>query len=136
MWEEQPVSRQNGTVRYQRSHSRGLTLPQESALDLLAGGKTDRETAELLGLARPTISRWRLYDPVFAAALNQRRAEIWGAAADRLRALVPEALDALADALKKADPTNRLKAASEILRLAPLPVGPRHVGPTDAHEIR
>jgi hypothetical protein len=34
-----------------------LTVPQQSAVDLLASGKTDTETAELLKLARPTVTK-------------------------------------------------------------------------------
>ena len=40
---------------------------------------------------------------------------------DRLRSLIPKALDALADVLDKRDDPGRLKAALEILRLVPLP---------------
>jgi hypothetical protein len=125
----------NGTAVYQRQHSRGLTMPQLNAIDLLATGKTDRETAELLNLTRTCITKWRLYDPVFQAALNRRRAEVWASGIDRLRALIPKALDALADELEKPDSPNRLKAASEILRLAQLPAGALNTGPTDPEEI-
>jgi hypothetical protein len=90
----------NGTPVYARQHSRTPTLPQLNAIDLLAAGKTDTETAAALELHGTTVTKWRLYDPVFQAALNRRRAEIWGAAADRLRSLVPKALDVLAAALK------------------------------------
>src|SRR5262245_30154666 len=85
-----------GTAVYQRQHKRGLTLPQLNALDLLAGGKTDKETAELLKLSRTCVTKWRLYDPLFQAALNRLRAAL-----DRLRALIPRALDALAQALEE-----------------------------------
>src|SRR5262249_40639442 len=88
------------TPSYARLHKHGLTLPQQSAIDLLAAGKTDSEVAELLQLSRPTVSKWRLYDPHFQAALHRRRAEIWGAAGDRLRSLVPKALDSLAGILE------------------------------------
>ena len=91
-----------GTPVYARQHSRTPTLPQLSAIDLLAAGKTDQEVADLLKLHRTTVTKWRLYDPVFQAALNRRRAEVWGAAADRLRSLIPRALDALAAVLEDA----------------------------------
>src|SRR6516162_7609839 len=107
----QPAPR--GTPVYARQHSRPPTLPQLSAIDLLAAGKTDQEAADLLGLHRTTVTKWRLYDPVFQAALNQRRAEVWGAAADRLRSLIPKALDALAAALEDPAHPGRLKAAAE-----------------------
>ncbi len=125
----------NGTPVYARQHKCGLTLPQQSAIDLLASGKTDTETAELLGLSRVAVSKWRLYYPVFQAALNQRRAEVWGAGCDRLRALVPKALDALADELDNQDNPNRLKAAVEVLKLAQLPAGAAGIGSTDAEGI-
>jgi hypothetical protein len=124
----------NGTQSYARLHRRGLTVAQQSAVDLLASGKTDTETAKLLKLARPTVSKWRLYDPVFAAALNERRAEVWGAGLDRLRSLIPQALDALAEALGSRLPPAKFKAARAILGLVKLPV-PAASGLTSAEEI-
>jgi hypothetical protein len=67
--------------------------------------------------------------------LNRRRAEVWGAGIDRLRSLVPKALDALAEELEKADGPNRLKAAVEVLKLAQLPEGWQQVGPMEAEAI-
>jgi hypothetical protein len=91
----------NGTPVYTRTHKRGLTLPQISAIDLLVSGKNDTETAELLRLSRTCITKWRLYDPIFQAALNRRRQEVWGSGIDRLRSLIPKALDALTDEVEK-----------------------------------
>jgi hypothetical protein len=124
----------HGTQGYARLHRRGLTVAQQSAVDLLAGGNNDTETAELLKLARPTVSKWRLYDPAFQAALNARRAEVWGAGLDRLRALIPQALDAVGDALAGDNPAARLKAAGMVLSLARLP-DPAPAGPTSAADI-
>jgi hypothetical protein len=125
----------NGTVGSQRQPKRGLTMPQLDAIDLLAAGKTDKDTAQQLGLSRACVTKWCLYDPVFQAALNRRRAEVWSAGIDRLRSLIPKALDALADELENRDSPNRLKAASEILRLARLPADALKTGPTDPEEI-
>jgi hypothetical protein len=125
----------NGTPVYARQHKGGLTLAQQNAIDLLAAGKTDTETAELLQLSRVTVTKWRLYSPTFQAALNQRRAEVWGAGIDRLRCLIPKALDALAQELEDRDSPNRVKAAVEILRLAQLPAGWHQIGPAEAEEI-
>jgi hypothetical protein len=47
-------------------------------MDLLVTGKTDKETAELVNLSRTCVTKWLLYDPVFQAALNRRREEVWG----------------------------------------------------------
>jgi hypothetical protein len=44
----------------QRLHNLGLTLPQENAVALLVTGKSDTVTADAPGLARETVSRWRL----------------------------------------------------------------------------
>jgi hypothetical protein len=123
------MTRPNAT--YARSNAHGLTLAQQSAVDLLAAGKTDTETADALNLNRVTVTRWRLYSPAFRAALADRRATIWGASADRLRALLPKALDALADALERGD--DRPAVALALLKLAgPLPLVP--TGPTDPEE--
>jgi hypothetical protein len=63
--------RVKSTPVYARQRSRTPTLPQLNAVDLLAAGKTDTETAELLSLDRTTVTKWRLYDPVFQAALTR-----------------------------------------------------------------
>jgi hypothetical protein len=60
---EQSRTAENGIVVYQRSHKRGLTLPQLNAVDLLAGGMTDGETAMNTGhdggrRARRETSSW------------------------------------------------------------------------------
>jgi hypothetical protein len=125
----------NGTPVYARQHKGGLTLPQQSAIDLLASGKTDTEAAELLQLSRVTVTKWRLYSPTFQAALNQRRSAVWGAGVDRLRSLVSKALDALADELDNRDNPDRLKAAVEVLKLARLPSVYTGIGPTDPEEL-
>lgn len=119
---------------YARSNAHGLTLAQQSAVDLLAAGRNDTETAEALNLNRVTVTKWRLYSPEFRAALAAQRAAIWGASADRLRALLPKALDALAEALEEADDSDRVNVALAVLKLAgPLPLVP--TGPTDPEEI-
>jgi len=119
---------------YARSNAHGLTLAQQNAVDLLAAGKNDTETAEALNLNRVTVTRWRLYSPAFRAALADQRAAVWGASADRLRALLPRALDALAEALDQADDADRVTVAIAVLKLAgPLPLVP--TDPTDPEDV-
>jgi len=132
---EATVKSTTGTLVYQRQHKRGLTAPQLSALDLLACGKTDVETAHLLGLHRTTVTKWRLYDLVFQATLNQRRTELWGTGVDKLRSLIPQALDTLGGALADEDAGVRVKAAVELLKLAQLPAGSTGIGSTDPETI-
>jgi hypothetical protein len=123
------------TPVYARQRSGEPTFPQQSAIDLLASGKTDKETAELLNLDRTTVTKWRLYDPVFQGALNRRRSDVWSAGIDRLRSLIPKALDALAEAVEDRSHPHRIKAAVELLRLVPITDDAFSVGPTAANDI-
>lgn len=113
-----------GTYSYKRE--RGLTIKQENALDLLVIGETDSATAEAVGVARVTVTKWRNYDPHFQAELNRRRQDMWGASVDRLRSLLPHALDALEHELQHGK--QRSRVAIEVLRLA----GLDRSGPNDS----
>jgi hypothetical protein len=108
-----------------QSNGTGLSVAQLNAVDALVAGKNDREAAEQIGVSRVTVTRWKLYDVQFRAALAARRAEVWSGAADRLRALLPKALDVLAEALSdKAHGERRTNTALTLLKLAGLPVTP------------
>lgn len=117
------------TNGYIRQH--GLTVEQQNAIDLLVTGKTDLETADAVGVNRVTVSKWRLYDPTFQAALNARRQEVWGSAADKLRSLVPKALDALATAME----SGNVLAAVTIIKAAALDKLPPPSGLTDPEQM-
>lgn len=106
----------NGTSGYKREH--GLTVKQENALDRLVQGETDAAAAAAVGVNRVTITKWRNYDLLFQAELNRRRTEVWGASVDRLRSLLPRALDALEHELAHGKQAGRI--AVEILKLAGL----------------
>ena len=116
---------------YIRQH--GLTTEQEAAIDLLVTGKKDQETAEAVGVNRVTVTKWRNYDAHFQAALNQRRREIFGVAVDRLRALLPLALDVLEAELRDPANTSRGQLALNVLKVAGRAVG--DIGPTDAEAV-
>lgn len=90
-----------------------LSIEQQNAIDLLIQGKSDRETAEAVGVVRQTVTAWRLNNAAFICELNKRRADVWGAQTERLRALVGEALDVLADDLRQAD-DRRLRQAAAV----------------------
>ena len=118
-----------------------LSIAQLNAIDCLASGQTDAETATAVGVTRQTVNGWRNHDPVFIATLNARRLEIWGGAADRLRALLPKALAALEAALSREEADWR--AAVRVVELAGLDrrgegipnLGPCAIGPTEPEEI-
>jgi hypothetical protein len=103
-----------------------LTPAALAAVDLLATGATVTATAKATGTSRQTVSDWLNNNPAFKAALNQRRAELWGQTCDRMRALLPLALDRIEAALQS-DGIVSLNAALALVRMAkldPLPTGP------------
>ena len=113
-------------------HPRELSVEQLNAVDLLITGQTDREVAATVGVTRQTVCGWRLYDPWFRAELNRRRREVWSAALNQLRQLLPRALDRLDRELD--DGQNGWRVALDLLKLAGV-MTLRHlgdVGPEDA----
>lgn len=94
-----------------------LTLIQLYAVDMLVSGHRDTETAEAVGVARETVTRWRLYNPKFRAELNKRRQEIWSSSADKLRSIFRKSLDAIEEEVIIPNGPNRGKIALEIVRL-------------------
>ncbi len=76
--------------------NRELTPEQCAALDQLIMGKSDRETAEAIGVHRVTVTRWRLHDQLFRAQFKRLKLEIMTRSVNQLRSLLPKALDCLA----------------------------------------
>jgi hypothetical protein len=72
-----------------------LSVEQQNAIDLLVTGQGDAEVAAAVGVTRQTVCTWRGHHPGFQAALNARRAETWGRTVDRLRELLPRAVERL-----------------------------------------
>ncbi len=109
----------------------GLTVEQLNAIDMLLTGKSDQVVADAVGVARPTITNWRLHDAYFQAELNRRRKEVWGASVDRMRALLPKAFDTLERAIDEGS----YRAALELIKLAGLDGVAGEIGTDDAAEI-
>ena len=110
-----------------------LSVEQLNAVDLLVTGKSDREVAKVVGVSRQTVCGWRLYDPYFQAELNKRRKEVWGASLDKLRSLLPKALEVVERELEGGD--NSLRAALKVLEMANFAGLTRDVGSEDPEEI-
>ena len=118
-----------------------LSVEQENAIDLLVLGRTDRDVAEAVGVTRQTVNGWRNHHPGFVAELNRRRSEVWGTACDRLRSLLPKALECLERAVTRADPDWR--AAVRVVELTGLDrqghgvpnLGPYSIGHTDPDAV-
>ena len=56
---------------------------------------------------------------VLRAALNRRRLELWNEQSDRLRGLIPKALDCVESFLEGGSPADKLRASLGILRATP-----------------
>jgi hypothetical protein len=96
--------------------TRQLSIEQESAIEHLLQGKSDRAVAEAVGVARQTIWEWRNNDILFIATLNRERAELWKESRERLKDLTGQAVDVLEQQLGNGDPKVALAAARHILQ--------------------
>jgi hypothetical protein len=109
-----------------------LTSEQDTALEALLEGKNDREAAETAGVSRWSVQQWRTAHPVFMATFEQRRADLWRTAQQRLLAVLGKAVQNLAEGVEAG-----LHGSSvEVIKLcglyrAGLPV----VGETDPAEL-
>lgn len=108
-----------------------LSIEQRNAVDLLVTGRPDREVGEAVGVARQTVCSWRRFNPVFQAELNSRRAEISRTAVEKVRALIPRAIDRLEAEL---DRPAGWRVALKLMEIAGLTELGK-VGPSDADTI-
>jgi len=112
-----------------------LTPDQLVAVDILAAGGTTEDVVEdvfeqrmcsgrIMGVDCENVDREKvrawLRDADFVAALNVRTNEVRDAHLDRLRAMVPKALDTLEGLLESQDEAVRLRVASYVLKAAAL----------------
>jgi hypothetical protein len=100
-----------------------ITDRQMRALHALLAGADDTTAAQVAGVQRPTLNRWKNHDADFRAAMNQARAELADGFLDGLRALYPEALAALRDGLTADAISVRLRAAETVLKAVREPEG-------------
>lgn len=108
------MTRQNETDA-DGAASAALTPQQAAAVDLLAVGTTVTNAAESVGVSRQTVSEWLNRNAAFQAALYSRRLETWAGRQDRLRALLPKAVDVLERSLDE-DGKPARDAAVQILK--------------------
>jgi hypothetical protein len=95
-----------------------LSPKQWLAIELMAAGRSLAQVCARCGVDRKTLYRWRHDDSRFLAELRARRRALFDGAADRLAALLPQAVRVLS--LQLRDPTDRASfhAATAILRIA------------------
>jgi hypothetical protein len=108
-----------------------LTVEQLNAVDLLIQGKSDQETADLIGRDRATLWKWRTRLPLFGATSEQRREEVFGVALHRLRVLLSKAIDNIAGAIEAGD----VKSSFELIKATGLHGFAPPTGETDVHKM-
>lgn len=107
-----------------------MTPEKASVVDILAAGGSLEDVQKATGVEAETVRAW-LRDADFVAALNVRTNEVRDAHLERLRAMVPKALDTLEGLLESQDEAVRLRVASYVLKATALdavawtPVGER-----------
>lgn len=89
-----------------------LTTPQRKALQALADGATKDQAATLAGRTERTINRWIADDSAFNNALKASTDASVMNASRRLAALLDEAIDTLADILRRDDVADHIQLRS------------------------
>ena len=110
-----------------------LTPKQQTAIEHLLTGKSDRETADAVGVHRTTVTNWRLHHPAFQAELNSRRTELRHVATERLLNLVAKAVEELEAELS--GDRNRVAKAHYIITSVGLAELPNGFAATDAEVL-
>ncbi len=114
-----------------------LTVQQEKAIQLLMLGESDQSVADELDVARQTVNNWKHNDAAFAARFNAERQALWSTHRQRLRSLVAQAVDVLAeDMAAKLEPKLRQSAAIHVLKAVGLyGQDMKPSGPIDSVEV-
>ena len=94
-----------------------LTVMQEKAIQLLMTGGSDQAVADELDIARQTVNNWKHNDAAFAARFNAERQALWSTQREKLRFLVSQAIDVLAEDMRaNLDPKLRQSASVHVLK--------------------
>jgi hypothetical protein len=108
-----------------------LSMAQLNAIEWLMQGHTEQETGDQVGVNRETVWHWRKEHPIFMAALEQRRSEVWRQAQERLRAMASKACENIAAAVE----SGSLKASFEVLKAIGIYGVAQPIGDTDPQKI-
>lgn len=111
-----------------------LSGKQLQVLELLLLGESQRVSAERVGVAEETVSRWVNHDDGFQTELQRRRQDTWDSQRDRLLTLSNKAIDVLEEIVTAPESENAaLRASLAILKALGLDEGGRA---EDAEAIR
>lgn len=86
-------------------------------VEALAAGATQVDAGKSAGVNERTVRR-RLEEPEFVARVRTRRHETLSQAAGKMTSLLDDAVEALGELVRIADPSVRLRAATAIVRMA------------------
>jgi hypothetical protein len=93
------------------SPSQQLTIEQAISQAEKAAGQGN------IAVARQTVNNWRHNDAAFAARFNAERQDLWSTHREKLRSLVAQAVDVLAeDMAAKLEPKLRQSVAIHVLK--------------------
>jgi len=108
-----------------------LTPTQRQVIYHLVAGDNQKTAAEAAGVVQETVSRWCNHNAQFIAALNAERMALWQDQADKLRSLLPKALEVVAAALEDGD----VATARDIIKSVGLAEVARDIGSGDAERV-
>ena len=133
VWERRARVAKRNQTNSDTAPDGSVSQQQQTAIDLIVSGKNLQETADAIGVQRPTVSHWLNHHPPFIAALNSRRQEAFDSMVERLRGLLPQALDVIEQQLKSEQP---LPAALAVLKSCGLTsANLRPTGPTTVEAV-
>jgi len=95
------------------------TTKKLKAINALLSGKTNKQTAQIVGVSERTIYRW-LSDPSFQSELSEAERQMIESATRQMSGLQEKAINVLEQLLESqnASPQIRLRTANSILRLS------------------
>lgn len=113
-----PETSQNKIIAKAAEREQGLTVRQRNAADLVSLGHTNSEIAEIIGVSRRQIAKWRC-NAYFESEVSRLRAQLWVDGKQRLRGLIGKAVKVVESSIDAGD----TKAALALLKLVDLKVG-------------
>ncbi len=110
------------TERHAKHEAEKEALKEQQMLAIphIVAGKTDAEVAEIVGVSRETINRWRNHDSEFQTELRQSRQAQLDAHLMTVSNVNKKAVNVLEELLDSEDEQVRLRAAMHLLKTVPL----------------
>lgn len=116
------------------TESESITSQQMIALEALIDGASITAAAEIAGVSRQTVSKWRNRHPAFIATMNAAARDELRKTQEQLRALAPEAINVLAETMRGGGSAS-VRAARDLLT-AFTAITPQLIGPTTARAVQ